>query len=377
MAAEHSTKGSEGLTPQSDLRLVLLGKVGAGKSVVAGHILGEGNWKDRGMCVKKQGEVAGRTVTVVETPGWDRVSVKRTSSRIKKEIVNSVTLLPPGPHALLLVVPLGEEISGNEKKSNQHHMELLSERVWKHTMLLFVSEEEDTLTLSKQVMESTKTLLEKCGGRYHVLCGPSSNRTQVTELLQKIEVMVEDNADEFFLPQVYYDLFERKMPREVSETRRMYEERMKQSLAKQKQRYEWQLKNMEDLYKTEMKAKEGLRKRRSSLDIPLTFSGEEQQTKDDLGHQKVDLEVVRDGYKEAGMAVMKHYIKPLFMIITTIVAAFFGAIAGAQYGPLGSCLGIVVGIGVSVVVCYAVREAATAARDIPCSTPVQTKHLLL
>ena len=99
---------SEALTPQSDLRLVLLGKVGAVKSVVAAHILGEGSWKDRGMCVKKQGEVAGRTVTVVETPGWDRVSVKRTSSQIKNEIVNSVTLLPPGPHTLLLVVPLGD-----------------------------------------------------------------------------------------------------------------------------------------------------------------------------------------------------------------------------------------------------------------------------
>ena len=91
--------------------------------MVAGHILGEGNWKDRGICVKKQGEVAGRTVTVVETPGWDRVSVKRTSSQIKKEIVKSVTLLPPGPHALLLVVPLGENILANEKKSNQHLME--------------------------------------------------------------------------------------------------------------------------------------------------------------------------------------------------------------------------------------------------------------
>ena len=104
-------------------------------------------------------------------------------------------------------------------------------------------------------------------------------------------------------------------------------------------------------------------------------SGEEQETKDD-GRQKVDLEVVRDGYTEAGMTLMKHYIKPLLMIMTAIVAAFFGAIAGAQYGPLGSCVGIVVGTGVSVVVCYAVREAATAARDIP-STPIQTKHLLL
>ena len=67
-------------------------------------------------------------------------------------------------------------------------------------------------------------------------------------------------------------------------------------------------------------------------------SSEEQETKDDHGRQKVDLEVVRDGYTEAGMAVMNHCIKPLFMI-------------GAQYGPLGSCVGIVVAVIVSVFLC--------------------------
>ena len=140
-------------------------------------------------------------------------------------------------------------------------------------MVLFVSEEEDTFTLSKQVMESKKALLEKCGGRHHVLCGPSSNRTQVAELLQKIEVMVEDNADEVFLPQVNYDLFERKMPREVSETRRMNEKKLQHSLLKQKKRYESRLKDLEDklnLYITEKVPKEGFRKRKSSLDIPPT-----------------------------------------------------------------------------------------------------------
>ncbi|XP_062303853.1 uncharacterized protein LOC134008479 [Osmerus eperlanus] len=81
--------------------------------------------------------------------------------------------------------------------------------------------------------------------------------------------------------------------------------------------------------------------------------GKEQETKDDLGRQKVDLEVVGDGYTKTGMTVMKHYIKPLFMI-------------GAQHGLLGSCVGIVVVI-VSVVLCYTDWEAVTAAKDNPAS----------
>lgn len=375
MTTERPAKLSGSPSPESDLRLVLLGKVGAGKSVVARHILGHGDWRDRGLSVKKRGEVAGRTVAVVETPGWDRVSVKRTSTHVKKELVHSVTLLPPGPHALLLVLPIGEELSANERKSIQHHMELLTERAWKYTMVLFVSETDEDCAPSEKVLRSAGGLMEKCGGRYHVLCGSTSNRTQVSKLLQKIERMVDDNTDEFLIPEVYYELMERKMPKEVTELRRVYEDR----LEKCKQKYELRLKEKEEelhLLKTENAAKEGLRKRRSSTDIRPNFSAEDPELKDQHGSQKVDLETVREGYKEAGMAVMKHYIKPLAVIITTIVTAFFGAIAGAQYGPLGSCIGILFGILAGVVVSLAVREAATAARDIPSSTPVQAKHML-
>lgn len=41
-----------------------------------------------------------------------------------------------------------------------------------------------------------------------------------------------------------------------------------------------------------------------------------------------------------------------------------GAVAGAQHGTLGACIGIPIGIILSVLVSYAVRGAATAARDI-------------
>ncbi|XP_067115688.1 GTPase IMAP family member 7-like [Osmerus mordax] len=276
MAAEHSTKGSGGLIPQSDLRLVLLGKVGAGKSVFARNILGQENWKDRGMCVKKQGEVSGRTVTVVDTPGWDPMSLKSTSHQIKKEIEKSVTLLPPGPHALLLVVPLREELSGNERKSIQHHMELLSERVWKHTMVLFVSETEKNKYAHSNVIESARGLLEKCEGRYHVVCGPTSKPMQVSEFLQKIDKMVERNSDEVFLPRVYYELFEKK--------RRTYEDRV-EKLKHENMRYENRLKELEqeiDWYKTERMHKEGMRRRKSmerlpSLNADPTLQGDEEQ----------------------------------------------------------------------------------------------------
>uniref|UniRef100_A0A8C7CWR0 AIG1-type G domain-containing protein n=1 Tax=Oncorhynchus kisutch TaxID=8019 RepID=A0A8C7CWR0_ONCKI len=173
--------------------LLLLGRVGAGKSTVAKTILGRENFRSEGgMCVKKQGEVAGRTVTVVDTPGWD--TVKYTSTHIKQEIKNSVTLCPPGPHALLLVVPMGDPLSSAERKAIRYHMELLSVRAWKFTMVLFVSEAEEKCTSieQNQMIDRAKSILVKCGDRHHLLeCGHSP---QISELLKKIDAMVAENS---------------------------------------------------------------------------------------------------------------------------------------------------------------------------------------
>ncbi|CAB1344558.1 unnamed protein product [Coregonus sp. 'balchen'] len=352
MASERSPNVYGGPPPQSDLRLVLLGRVGAGKSTVAKTILGRDNFRSEGgMCVKKQGEVAGRTVTVVDTPGWD--TVKRTSTHIKKEIKNSVTLCPPGPHALLLVVPMGELLSSTDRKAIQYHVELLSVRAWKFTMVLFVSEAEEKCTSieQNQLIDRAKSLLVKCGDRHHLLeCGNSPS--QIPELLKKIDAMVAENCEEFFIPQVYYELMETTMPREVTELRRMYEDREDRL----KQKFKRELKEKEEELKKykEEKPKEGLMKRTKKQDRSVMAD-----------NRNVDLQAVKQGYREETLSVVGHYVKPLIVIMTAVVGALMGAVAGAQHGTLGACIGIPIGIIMAVLVSYAVRGAATAARDIP------------
>lgn len=77
-------------------------------------------------------------------------------------------------------------------------MDLLGRRVWSNTMVLFTNKEwlgdrtiEEHIENEGQYL---KSLLEKCGNRYHAL---SNSRDSVIDLLEKIEVVVR-NCGHYF-----------------------------------------------------------------------------------------------------------------------------------------------------------------------------------
>ncbi|XP_076120735.1 uncharacterized protein LOC143101203 isoform X2 [Alosa pseudoharengus] len=187
---------------RSEFRVVLLGYRTSGKSSSGNTILGreEFDLKRRtAQCVKRQGEVAGRQVTVVEAPGWWRnKNLKDTSELTKQEIVLSVSLCPPGPHILLLIIKVDHSFMQDHIRNIQEHLEFLSERVWSHTMVLFTCGDWLGDTTIEQYIESEehlRYLVEKCGNRYHVLNNEDiGDRTQITELMEKMEEIIAGNG---------------------------------------------------------------------------------------------------------------------------------------------------------------------------------------
>src|SRR4029434_10393260 len=165
-----------GDVPQlSEVRIVLLGYECAGKSSSGNTILGREEFdtdERTAQCVKRQGEVAGRQVTIVEAPGWSKdINLKDTPELTKQQIVLSVSLCPPGPHAVLLVIPVHKSFTEDERGILQEHFELLGESVWSHTMVLFTYGDWLGDTTIEQYIESEgalQSLIEKCGNRYHV-----------------------------------------------------------------------------------------------------------------------------------------------------------------------------------------------------------------
>ncbi|XP_062399834.1 GTPase IMAP family member 9-like [Sardina pilchardus] len=183
------------------MRIVLLGNRAAGKSSSGNTILGreEFDTSERtAECVKRNGETAGKNITVVEAPGWCKdCTVEQTPERDIREIVLSVSLCPPGPHAILLVINVSHTFTETHRRAVQEHMELLGERVWSHTIVLFTWGIWLGDTTIEQHIESEgealQWVVEKCGNRYHVVENEKSEGGQVTELLEKIEEMVAGN----------------------------------------------------------------------------------------------------------------------------------------------------------------------------------------
>ncbi|XP_063049616.1 GTPase IMAP family member 9-like [Engraulis encrasicolus] len=190
----------------SELRIVLLGIKYGGKRSSGNTILGREEFGAAGrkaQSVKRQGEVAGRHITVVEAPGWNIVTTEYTPTMTKEEIELSVSLCPPGPHALLLVIGLNRSFKEELRRSVQQHLELLGKRVWSHTIVLFTRGDRLGDTPIEQHIESEgeslQWLVEKCGNRYHVFNNKRrDDHMQVTQLMEKIEEMVAANRGQCY-----------------------------------------------------------------------------------------------------------------------------------------------------------------------------------
>ncbi|XP_062381417.1 uncharacterized protein LOC134069469 [Sardina pilchardus] len=196
-----------GNTHSPELRIVLLGSKYAGKSSSGNSILGQQEFGTTGptaMYMKRRGWAAVRVVTVVDTPGWwaDH-SLDQSDEVTTHQIVLSLSLCPPGPHAILLAVRLTTAFTEARRSSVQQHLEQIDPLIWGHSIVLFTCGDFLGDATIEQYIESEgeplQWLVEKCGNRYHVFNNDDKgDRAQVIKLLEKVEEMLAGHSRSYY-----------------------------------------------------------------------------------------------------------------------------------------------------------------------------------
>ncbi|XP_050396954.1 GTPase IMAP family member 4 [Patella vulgata] len=200
-----------------EIRMVMVGKTGAGKSALGNSLLGRHHFESSTIarsvtskCKFAQGNLRdGTQLCIVDTPGL--FDTRKTNEENTMEIARCIGLSSPGPHVFLFVLSISR-FTKEELDTVNHLVAVFGQDVINHVVIVFTGKESlafEKLTLADYLQTAPPELNElvhQCRSR----CATINNRADYAELqadvdgiINMVRRTIHDNGGSYYTGEMY------------------------------------------------------------------------------------------------------------------------------------------------------------------------------